>query len=287
MAEHVGTWASQYGGVAVHVRGIDPARAGTYLERHLYAPDERDKALLVGVRAVDTRLDAAALRRVDAYYSKNPALVQREVADISARSSTGNRFRLTARSVFNPANAPDAFELRALDAMRDGDRREYVEVAQGELRYARSIVAEPSCVACHGSRETAPRFLLTNASFTGGGFGYVAGRPAAVLSVHVRLPATGEALAASFSPRAWGALGALVGVLVLLLGFTAARVIAPVNRLRRHAETLSNSPTALLADDPAADDVDPDSRNEIHRLALAISALSESVRVLLERARRR
>jgi len=286
MAEHIGTWGSRYGGVSVRLKGIDPAKVGTYLERHLYAPDHSDMQRLVGVQTATDKLDSDALKRLDAYYTKNPALIQREVADISAESPSGNKFRLTARSVFNQANAPNKFELRALDATQDGRSREYFEAVGDQLQYARSIVADVSCLRCHDSPKTAPGFMLTNATFSGGGgFGYAAGKPVAIISVYVKMPTTGRALAQSLSPMAWTALGAIFAVLLLLAAFTARRVIAPINRLRLYAEVLSNSSGIERNQIPDIGHIDGNSSNEIHRLTAAVAALGESVRILFRKAR--
>jgi signal transduction histidine kinase len=222
MAEHIGTWASRYGSVAVHFKGIEAGKVGTYLERQLYAPD--------GARGHSPDPEA-----FDAYYFKNPATVQREVSEISAQSPTGNRFRLTAESVFNPANKPDAFELRALAALRDGQRSEYFEAAGNQLRYARSVIPDASCLACHGSKLTAPAFLVNNPMFTDGGFGWVAGRPTALVSVGVRMPSTGKALAQSLSGTGWSALAALLGALLLLASVTVRRVVLWRMRTRQNA----------------------------------------------------
>jgi signal transduction histidine kinase len=231
MAEHIGTWASRYGGIHVRLPGdADPARAGTFLERHLYRVDD-GAAVEVKSGAAPT---AQALKHMDAYYSKNPALIQREVADISAESPTGNRFRLTARSVFNPANAPDAFELRALDAMRGG-RKEYVEAGSTEMRYARSVIPDNSCLACHGRKADAPKFMQDNRMFSDGGFGYVAGQPDAIISVSVHMQTAGEALARSLSSSAWAALLALLAALAGVAALGARGVVVSRMQARQVA----------------------------------------------------
>jgi hypothetical protein len=66
------------------------------------------------------------MKRVETYYWKNPALVQREVADVIMASGSQARYRMTARSVLNPNNAPNAFEVQALDAIQNaGNQKEY------------------------------------------------------------------------------------------------------------------------------------------------------------------
>jgi hypothetical protein len=98
--------------------------------------------------------------------------------------------------------------------------QEYWRVENGRLLYARAVMAQASCLKCHDSPNTAPAFLRTNEQFNGGGgFGYVAGRPAGVISVTVPLQDVGGAfqaglppiVIAAFAVAALAALG-LVGV---------------------------------------------------------------------------
>lgn len=221
MAENVGRWASQYGGVHARTVGVSAGIPGNFLTRSVFAGKSGDADLLAGTRS-DAATERAAMERVETYYWKNPALVQREVADVIASSGAQSRYRLTARTVLNQNNAPNAFEIEALDAIQAaGGPKEYWVVRAGQLLYARPVVAQASCLRCHTSAETAPEFLRTNAMFNGGGgFGYVEGKPAGLVSVSVPLPSVGTALAQGLSGRAWAAaalaMAALVWLLVLL-----------------------------------------------------------------------
>lgn len=286
MAEHIGTWGSRYGGVAVRVTDANRITPGTYLERYAYAVSPEDMRSFAGARLDSYSAEMQHPGRTEAYYSKNPALIQREISDIAAESPSRAKFRMTARTVLNPNNAPSPFELEAIDAIEGSGAREYVAVKGTHLQYARSLVAAASCLRCHGEREAAPAFIRSNVQFNGGGgFGYREGRPAGIISVSIPLPDTYDALAASLSPAGWVALlvAAATGSMILL--FVARRVIAPVNRLRAQAEALAS--TAVSADFhvPAFGRPDPRSRNEVDRLALAIGNLGASVRVLFDKVR--
>jgi hypothetical protein len=174
MVENIGRWASQYGGVHAKTTGTDAKIPGNFLTRAVYSVSEGDAAVLQGALVKTASGEQAALQRVESYHWKNPALIQREVADVVAASGSKARFRLTARTVLNQNNAPDAFEREALDAVaaaaERGDKTpEYWKVQSGTLLYARSVVAQSSCLRCHDKPETAPEFLKTNAQFNGGG----------------------------------------------------------------------------------------------------------------------
>jgi hypothetical protein len=206
MVENIGRWASQYGGVHAKTTGTDAKIPGNFLTRAVYSVSQ-------GALVKTASGEQAALQRVESYHWKNPALIQREVADVVAASGSKARFRLTARTVLNQNNAPDAFEREALDAVaaaaERGDKTpEYWKVQSGTLLYARSVVAQSSCLRCHDKPETAPEFLKTNAQFNGGGgFGYVNGKPAGLISVKVPITEPLDAVIRSAPAQAWAALG--------------------------------------------------------------------------------
>jgi hypothetical protein len=122
---------------------------------------------------------------------------------------------LTARTVLNKNNSPDAFESEALDAVQAAANRktdgstaqEYWRVSGGRLLYARSVVAQASCLRCHDNPDNAPEFIRTNAQFNGGGgYGYVAGKPAGLISVSVPL-ASMQTTLQTLPLEVWGAVG--------------------------------------------------------------------------------
>jgi hypothetical protein len=121
MAENVGRWASQYGGVHVRTIGTEAKIPGSFLTRAVYAANGGDATVLAGSRAGQSETERDAMQRVEAYHWKNPALVQREMADVIAASGSKARYRLTARTVLNTNNAPNAFEIEAMDALQAGD----------------------------------------------------------------------------------------------------------------------------------------------------------------------
>ncbi|WP_290871528.1 DUF3365 domain-containing protein [Aquabacterium sp.] len=221
MAENVGRWASQYGGVHVRTQGATAKLPGTFLTRSVFALSGDDASVLNGARTQDRQDERGAMERVEAYHWKNPALIQREVSDTLAASGSRSQYRLTAQSVLNRNNAPNAFEVEAIKAIQasfdklppavtqavaKGDMstlppQEYWRVENGRLLYARAVMAQSSCLKCHDSPNTAPAFLRTNEQFNGGGgFGYVAGKPAGVISVTVPLQDVGGVLQAGLPP---------------------------------------------------------------------------------------
>lgn len=224
MVENIGRWASQYGGVHAKTVGTDAKIPGNFLTRSVYSVSASDAGVLQGALVTAPTAEQAALSRVEAYHWKNPALIQREVADVVAASGSKAVYRLTARTVLNPNNAPDAFEKEALDAVAAAAARgekapEHWKVQGTTLLYARSVIAQSSCLRCHDTPQSAPEFLRTNAQFNGGGgYGYVAGKPVGLISVKVPLTDPWSALVAGAPPQGLAALGvALLAALWLAL----------------------------------------------------------------------
>lgn len=224
MVENIGRWASQYGGVHAKTVGTDAKIPGNFLTRSVYSVSSTDAGVLQGALVPQYTTEQAALGRVEAYHWKNPALIQREVADVVAASGSKAVYRLTARTVLNQNNAPDAFEKEALDAVQAAAERgeakvpEYWKVQGGTLLYARSVLAADSCLRCHDTPEKAPDFLRTNAQFNGGGgFGYVSGKPAGLISVKVPMTDAWSALVAGAPVQGLAALGVAVLAALWLL----------------------------------------------------------------------
>lgn len=95
----------------------------------------------------------------DTLFWRNPALVTRELSELSRVMGNRVQFRVTSLEPMNPANAPDAFEDRALRAITTGDPGRlgrYSEVTGFEtingtrqFRYFAPLFAQESCGSCH------------------------------------------------------------------------------------------------------------------------------------------
>ena len=246
MAETVGRWASQYGGVHARTQGAGAALPGSFLTRNVYAGGDGDAALLSGAKAEQRQGEREAMARIETYYWKNPALIQREVADVLMATNSLAQYRMTARTVLNRNNAPNPFEIEALDALQKAFQEhgaeamakstplggsqiglkaspnEYWRIQGGQLMYARAVIAQKSCLRCHDTPENAPDFLRTNQQFNGGGgFGYKVGQPVGVISVKLPVQTGLQAASQSVPTAAWAALGvaALAGLGVVGLAF--------------------------------------------------------------------
>ena len=209
------------------------------------------------------------------FYSKNPALAQREFSEIIAKSSAAVKFRLTSDNYMNPANKPDAFEQAAINLVKTQGLKEYDSIQPGVYRYVRTLYHQESCIACHGSAANAPKDVITRYG-TANGFGFKTGDVAGVISVTVP---TQTFLASSLA--VFGPIEALLVVVGLVISFLFMRfaVIKPVKHLTDSANKISVGQPATLG----TQEISPKSGNEIHQLALALDRMRTSMYMAIQR----
>jgi len=255
-----GSWVAQYG--RVWVKDNDKSYLG-----HLPAFQNED-----------TTGAAPKMTPVN-FYSKNPALAQREFSEVVEHSASPAKFRLTSHNVMNPNNKPDAFEEGALRRIREQGLPEYFELTPTGFRYARTVHHKASCIACHGSPDAAPNDVKVRYG-TQNGFGFKEGEVAGIISV--RLPAR------SF----WDVALNVVGVwqlLMILAAFVIAMLFmhyAVVRRLKR----LTDATQQISLGKPGelqAGKINPRSRNELDQLALATERLRVSINMAIQRLTKR
>lgn len=252
-----GTWVAQYGRVWVK----DDARS--YLG-HLSLVQED------GVAA-----PGAARPKPISFFSKNPALAQREFSEVVARSGSPAKFRLTSHNVMNPANAPDPFESAALQRIREDGLKEYFELTPDGFRYARTLYHKAPCIGCHGDAGNAPNDVTARYG-SANGYGFKEGDVAGVISV--RLPARSFWRVALAIIGGWQ-LAMIVGAFLIAMLFVRFAIVNPVERLTRATHQISLAQPADLG----VAGIGRNSRNELHQLAIAIDRLRRSIHIAMRK----
>jgi HAMP domain-containing protein len=202
------------------------------------------------------------------FYSKNPALAQREFSETVAASSSPAKFRMTSSNVMNPANRPDAFESIALREINSNNLTEYFESTGNNYRYAKPVYHKESCIACHGNSATAPSDVITRYG-SENGFGFKVGDVAGIISVTIPQRSLLSGAVSVFGFLELLAIFASVGV---ILWFVRRTIIVPVSELTQVAEKISRGEEAELD----TKTVNSKSKNEIDQLTLATSRMSKS-----------
>jgi HAMP domain-containing protein len=226
----------------------------------------------------DTTGSAPKLTPVS-FYSKNPALAQREFSEVVEQSQSPAKFRLTSHNVMNPNNKPDVFESGALKRIREEKLSEYFELSPGGFRYARAVHHKASCIACHGDANAAPNDVKVRYG-TQNGFGFKENDVAGIISV--RLPAR------SFWDVALNVVG-IWQLVMILAAFVIAMVFmqfAVVKRLKRLTDATQQISLGKPGELSAAK-IDPKSHNELDQLALATERLRISINMAIQRLTKR
>ena len=291
MVDAFGAWASQYKGIWVRSDPADASlKVGNFLEHRLTPkPAAEGSASASGSATPGGRFETKGLSQADmaaiasngAFHLKNPALVQRELSDVVAASSSAEKFRITSDRFFNPNNAPTRFELSAIETIRDSSSgiTEYHEVKGNTLYYARRLVASAACLRCHETPEKSPLVMQTKYAGTAG-WGYKLGDVAGVISVTVPLSDRDvTALLAGFDAKVWIAIGGVVLALLSLLLWLYATVIGAATKMQNYANAVKGAQRGEVVGKMVLDSEEVTSRNEIHKLSHALKAIARALNI--------
>lgn len=249
-----GSWVSQYGRVWVR---------------------DDNKSYLGQVTLVSAPDGTDAPADVWHFYSKNPALAQREFSEVVEKSASPAKFRVTSHNFMNPVNKPDPFEAIALERIRANHLAEYYEMTPDSFRFARTLYVKASCLSCHASAENAPADVKIRYG-TEHGFGFKEGEVAGIISVRLPVRSFWKVTGDVVGPLQIGLLVSAFLVAVLFIQFA---VVRPIKRVTRAAERISVGQQADLG----AASLKRTSANEIHQLVLATERLRASLALAMQR----
>jgi hypothetical protein len=271
MVDNVGTWATQYRGVWVKAdQRSSVLQVGSFLEQDVFP-------------AANGNVPGA--KPAASFHRKNPALIQRELSDITSTSGSRAKFRLTSDKYMNPANRPNSFDREAIAAIRGSGLSEYSKVKEGRLLFARKVVAEKGCMTCHASPESAP--VVVRAMYPGPqGYGYEVGKLAGIISVSIPMDYSVATVVSRFDRGVWIALVISALAVLSLLIFVHRALIVPIRQVHDFASRAAN---ADLGDQLTGATFTPwehESRNEVHQLNTSVKAMYASIHYLFSRNQR-
>lgn len=273
MVDNVGQWATKYRGIWVKGDPTNPdQQVGSFLEHE--STTVRPDGFVP-----DIQLPGPGFHR------KNPALVQRELSDITRTSSSRAKFRMTSDKFMNPANQPNEFDRAAMDAIRGGGLTEYSETRGSTLHYARRLVADQGCLRCHGTPEAAPeavRLLYPGPQ----GYGYQVGKLAGIISVAVPMEFSFISLINRLDTEVWAAIGISALAVMSLLLFVRWSLIEPICQVQAFASTASNANLGLKLEKLQFVPEEHRSLNEVHQLNSAVKAMHASIQYLFRKTSR-
>ena len=263
-----GKWVANYGRVWVNQNSED-----SFLGR-------RDVINLQDALEATQDENGDMNRHAYRFFSKNPALAQREYSEVVAESDSKAKFRLTSDNYMNPANKPDEFESQAIAEIKATNKAffEVFDTEKNEYRFARPLVHKASCIKCHGSPASAPKDVLDRYG-SENGFGFKEGDIAGVISVVLPMTTFAEA---ALPLIGWQELAMVIAAFVLAILFLQLSVLAPLKNLTREAEAASMGDKLKMD----LDHVKQDTRNEIERLGLAIRRLNASTKMAIDQMKK-
>ena len=209
------------------------------------------------------------------FYSKNPALAQREFSESVAESASPAKFRMTSKNVMNPNNAADPFERRAIRAIENERLGEYFEIVGNDYRYAKPVFHTEACIACHGDAADAPVDVLTRYG-SENGFGFKVGDVAGIISVTIP-----QRNLISGAVSVFGIIEVLTiaASILLILWFVRLQIISPVTEITALAEKISKGEPADLE----TNQINSESKHEIDQLKLATGRMATSFALAMKK----
>lgn len=270
MADSLRTMVAEHGGLYVRREpSEDVSVVGRYLAEYVAVP-----------------VSPGSQAPTYVFHQKNPFLVLSDYSKAVQRSPAQAKFRLTSDNVMNPANQPDLFDLEALSVMRSTGAQEYWKIVGDNLRYARALRAEKTCLACHGPAEHAPevvrmKYKAPEGLAKGGGYGYNAGEVIGVTSVTVPHASLDDLL----MHQSWGfwvSISVILGLTVFVFWQLMRGIAKPLSHLSRYADEIAHSDNLSHVRQPRFDADEASSHNEIHKQSFALKALHESMRLAME-----
>lgn len=214
-------------------------------------------------------------------YALVPQVAASQIADRITKDSPYYVRQVSLRNR-NPNNSPDSYEaaeLRRFASEPEAKESFLVinEKGQESLRYMLPLLTEKQCLLCHGSYESAPRFVQERFPKGHPSYNYKPGEPIGAISVSVPM----RALYQTIHSNLIHALSIESIILILLLALTGwaihRTILQPVSNVARGIESVASSGNY-------AQRISHDSRDEIgHLVASFNELLAELERRTLQR----
>lgn len=177
-------------------------------------------------------------------YNLVPQVVATSVAKRLTRGSPYYVRQVSLR-YRNPDNRPDPFETAWLTTFRDSKAQETWQVADAKgsksLRYLLPMVADQSCLTCHGSYDTAPRFIQQRFPPGHFSYGYKVGEVIGAVSVSVPMEELYKKIGTNLK-RDILYDGIVLFVFILITGLLIRRtILTPVKAVATHISDVART----------------------------------------------
>lgn len=206
-----------------------------------------DKARTIARQIVEIREYLSSAVRAD-QVEQNAALTPQVAATrIALRLTQDSPYyvRQVSLRYRNPQNQPDAYERDTLLTFQGARLSEHFQVVgdggKKTLRYLLPMVAEQSCLTCHGSYQQAPRFVQNRFPPGHPSYNYKVGELIGAISVTVPLDTLHQTIVKNLQKELILEGGILV-LLVLVTGWLIHRtILTPVTKVTEGIENMVSS----------------------------------------------
>jgi PAS domain S-box-containing protein len=164
-------------------------------------------------------------------YSLVPQVLTTQIAK---KISADDRYsiRQVSLNFRNPDNRPDKYETEQLKAFATSDTTEIYRVIKEPekdvFRYMQVMIAEPSCLHCHGTFESAPPYIQQRFPQDHPSYNYKVGDITGAISVVMPMTDLYEDVASGFKKTLYYRAGILVLVVIVTWFFVRRFIIAPI-----------------------------------------------------------
>ena len=216
-------------------------------DRSLIQQQAIAKARIIARHIIETRDYLSRAEQGEA--AKNYALVPQVAATrIAVRLTEGSPYYVRQISLRqrNPQNRPDAYESAELSRMATASApKESFSIVGNEgkeaLRYLLPMVAETSCLTCHGSYESAPTFVQQRFPKGHPSYNYKVGEVIGAISVSVPMRELYRTISSNLI-QLLVIESAILLLLLVLTGWVIHRaILKPVSVVAKGIEGVANS----------------------------------------------
>jgi hypothetical protein len=214
-----------------------------YFRQHeLIRKDAIDSSRMMARQIIETRLYLSSVLKDEPRHNQNliPQVASTRIAAALSKD-TKYTLRQTSLRYRNPENRPDPYEVSVLTKFNESNSTEFYEIVKVNgreiLRYLVPMIADKTCLECHGDYESAPDFVKQRFPKGHFSYDYKVGEIIGAISVSIPMADLYQTIGRNLKIDLLYS-GGIVFLILWLTGTLIRRfIITPVSRL---SETLSN-----------------------------------------------
>lgn len=205
-------------------------------QQHLIVQDATDSSRMLAKQIIETRAYLSSVLFNEAH-TNHSLIPQVAATNIAKRITKDSKFTLRQISLRyrNPDNIPDSYETAQLKAFNAGNIQEShkVVVINGEkvYRYILPMVAEKSCLECHGEYNNAPDFIKERFPPGHHSYGYRVGEVIGAVSASIPMADLYKAIGKNVKLDLLYSITTIMIILALMGSIIRRQIISPITRL--------------------------------------------------------